>query len=503
MTVTFSQYAFLYHFEHCKPVNGNMRSWVANIYDNGDEKGKELSRLFKHIVSSGEVTDNAPVRELAEIIRDKLLAHIKKDELSDPIKQKALKRIKSFEILQKKLFPHINQLSENSHQPPFYALSHDFLHELLVYLSPGDIARFGRTYKQGREVFQKAKELPQSPVFKKLVQKAVAEKKYDDLIALFKTRSNNNCQQTSNYPIELEFPQNIDTETQDMLFSFFTNVKKLHFANDVTGRIKDIAPDLFEKMLNSLKNLEDFCPSRHIPFTVAQLEKLFAQCTKLMRLDLEHESDDVHRAFLQAPSIPSLKFLNLANAVSFSANELTLLVEKYPNLEELNMSNWKNAPNRFEELSKLKFLRSLKLQHVSIPDKQTLNVILTSCPNLQELDITDTYDMRSHPWQDTKTKLISSNILRSLTLAKQFINDEDLDDIVQSFPNLEVFNLSGCSTLATGLEKLARLVHLQSVNFRCTDINAKALDTIAIQCPSIKTLYLHCCFNLVPNVALT
>ena len=498
MNVTFSQYKFLYHFEDCRPTDGNLRAWVSNIYNIGEERGKALTRLFKHIVSSTEVTEDAPVRELAEIICYNLKAHIQRGDLSVRLKEKTLKRIQSFEDLQKNVVLHINQLAENCSRSPLYSLPQDLLHALLESLPSGDAARIGRTCKQGMEVYQKAKELPQSPVLKKLVQKALAEKKYDDLIALFKTTSNNNCQQTSDYPLELEFSQNVDTETLDKLFSFFTNVKKLYFEKGILGSMQKVGQDLFKKILSSLKNLEELgLSSLNRLFTPDQLKILLEQCTKLTRLDLEHESEDGHRAFLQLPSHPPLISLNLAGSLSFSDPELQLVIQKCPHLKELDISNWKVTTEGFQELSKLKFLQSLILRRVRIPHKKTLNIILDSCPNLQELDISYTHSHVGKGWKDKETKLYFSNNLRSLILTNLVITDEDLEDIVQSFPNLEMLDLNECGRISqVGFEKLARLVHLQSAILTSTKINSQALNTIALGCPSIKTLHVIFCSDL-------
>ena len=420
-------------YEDNKETDFGFFTWIYTRSTSPLQKGDKLVQLFEHIIQSDAFIKEPKFRESAEIIQSFLL----KKTLTDESRTLAEKCIKEFQEKREKLYPELKE-AKNSMPPSLFAFPRELLLKIAEQLGLADLSRFSRSCKQGEADRKKLLEDPTKAVSKAMVQKAVELHDFDRLIALFKSPN----KETSDYPLELELQGELLFESVKKIFSFFTNIKKLHFVNaffknvaekNVTEQ-KSHSVQMIEEMATSCKQIEDFAikSDQLWQHTILATQDLRRQNSMehLFLIQLENEHNQRLAIAKLALQSMSLKQLNLTGCCKYFIDEILQGLDANSLLETLHTSR--------------------------CIDIKAINHVLINCSKLKELDIAPPPEKTQNTISANDIfQLEPSTILSSFSFPRRNVTDDGVAHIRKIFPNLKNLNLEGCSpTVSEGFRSL-------------------------------------------------
>ncbi len=239
---------------------------------------------------------------------------------------------------------------------------------------------------------------------------------------------------------ELNFPLNTKFTDKKLaaLLQKFPNLKKLDLRgyNSLKFNSVDMWPNL-----NAVKELN---LSGNDELTSKKLAALLQKFPNLEKLNLSGCESLKFNSLNTWPTLNAVKELNLSANDELTDNKLAALLRKFPNLEKLNLRDCESLQfNSLNTWPTLNAVKELNFSRNELTDEK-LTALLHKLPNLEKLDLRSCESLQFNS-ADTWPTL---NAVKELNLfGNAELTDEKLAALLQKFPNLEKLNLSGCRSL--------------------------------------------------------
>ncbi len=241
---------------------------------------------------------------------------------------------------------------------------------------------------------------------------------------------------------------------------------------------------------------------------------------QLKTLDLSYTSPEVLHLFsLPTVRMPRVETLNLSFALIEKA-VFRALLKKLPLLRTLRLQGFKRPLELPPTLiaSKGRNWTSLNLAGCTRINTETLIAFGKECPQLTELDISDTSHIEEEGMQALSygcraltsltmkenafaTAVFSAMVFRQLTLLNMRLcpdlNQVGLEAIRVGCPSLTSLNIEECKGLDENAFSSISYSHLQALNIgKNPSLNTKGVVAISERCPTLTTLELKKCKTL-------
>ncbi len=197
----------------------------------------------------------------------------------------------------------------------------------------------------------------------------------------------------------------------------------------------------------ALKHVKKLDLSMNDQLTDNKLAALLEKFPDLEELQLYKCSNLEFNSVDKWPTLKHVKKLNLSINKKLTDDKLAALLERFPNLEELDLSNCTHLKfNSMHEWPALKHVKKLNLSgHGENLTSKKLIALLQKFPNLEELDLSDCTHLKfnsMHEWP-------AFNYVKKLNLSGhgENLTSEKLIALLQKFPNLEELDLRYCEYL--------------------------------------------------------
>ncbi len=244
----------------------------------------------------------------------------------------------------------------------------------------------------------------------------------------------------------------------------------------------------------------------------ASLQRITNAADWLVSLKIENfPAAEVNPAVF--PYLPALKKLDLTmldlERTSISANNMQIIIQRYPQLQELNVSGCNQAPlgiaqALLENPDALQQLKKLDLNHTYI-SANNMHTIIQYCPQLQELNVEDSHQAAAGIAQALQTNPNALQNLKTLNLRYVNISAKQICTIIKNCPRLKELNVSYCEQAYTGIAT-ARTVNknvlhnLKSLIFGGTNIPAEQMYTIIQGYPQLEELGICGCRDALAGI---
>ena len=455
--MTTIQNSFLKEYDHYRPEDGNLRNWVKEIYYDDHtlkgsmqetqanyfswiftyfgrktEKGDALLDLFEKILSSTSFQKEPSLRELAEIVEWR----IKKEKLSDT-SERAKKCCTVFQEKRLALFPEFRDKGFN-----LLGLPNELLPNIVQNLTVSDFCRFERSCKLGKSLKEVFLQKFYASIPKDLIQDEVKNNHFESLISHFQC-----FEKKSAYPLELTFSEQINHSEIRKVFSFFTNIQKLHFVN---FSFDPWPLNFLGQTLNQYLTA-DIGYSSHDTSRDRAIYLMSQNCSSVVDFAIvNYDNDDLWKEGPVQESEPPKR-----KRFTYLQEKIALLALQCQSLKQLDLSGVGftftstvlNSSCLSSNLERLTVLSS------SI-DIKAVNSVLSKCTKLKSLVlIPPRKNNRGENYQEKLTsddflQFLPSNSLETLNLCKSAITDKGLFHIVKSCPHLKRLDLDGCDNIS-------------------------------------------------------
>ncbi len=257
----------------------------------------------------------------------------------------------------------------------------------------------------------------------------------------------------------------------------------------------NISSEMFKEIFKELIHLRKL---RIYSIDHKELRFQFQNCLKLEELELQG-SGNLMEGFEALDGHTALRRLTL-NFPEMTDGDLTILVNKSPNLQELTLLNCdKLTPEGLQKIALLKYLERLSLNSNALL-AENFQLIAKGCPRLKELTLTKRRGKTIDFQAIAEIKTLQTLKLKNLAFIKDdnILTDDHLRVLTKELSGLEELSLEGFTDFkGESLQFLSQIARLRKLNLSfCKQISDHHIQIMAHSSPYLHDLNLTGCFRI-------